>query len=45
MAILIMIFTLDENKHTVEADGLLAKCFQHEIDHTNGITIVDKEIK
>ena len=38
-------FTLDKNKHTIEADGLLAKCFQHEIDHTNGITIVDKEIK
>lgn len=43
--IVVEYFTLDENKHTVEADGLLAKCFQHEIDHTNGITIVDKEIK
>ena len=43
--IVVEYFTLDKNKHTVEADGLLAKCFQHEIDHTNGITIVDKEIK
>lgn len=25
----------------LEADGLLATCIQHEIDHTNGITFVD----
>ena len=27
----------------IEADGLLSKCLQHEIDHLNGITILDKE--
>ena len=36
-------YTLDGKKHIIEANGLLAKCFQHEIDHTNGITIVDRE--
>ena len=36
-------YTLDGKKHNIEAKGLLAKCFQHEIDHTNGITIVDRE--
>ena len=36
-------YTLDGKKHTVEASGLLAKCFQHEIDHINGITIIDRE--
>ena len=25
----------------IEADGLLATCLQHEIDHTNGITFID----
>ena len=29
----------------IEADGLLSKCLQHEIDHLNGITILDKEQK
>jgi peptide deformylase len=34
---------LDENgsPKQVIADGLLATCLQHEIDHTNGITFVD----
>jgi len=34
---------LDENgrKQELLADGLLATCIQHEIDHTNGITFVD----
>lgn len=34
---------LDENgkPQQLEADGLLATCIQHEIDHTNGITFVD----
>jgi peptide deformylase len=33
----------DENGHTFErvADGLLAHCFQHEIDHLNGKLFVD----
>jgi peptide deformylase len=34
---------LDENgqPQQLEADGLLATCIQHEIDHTNGIVFVD----
>lgn len=34
---------LDENgkEQMLEADGLLATCLQHEIDHINGITFVD----
>ena len=35
---------LDENgkKIQVEADGLLAVCFQHEIDHLDGVLFIDK---
>jgi peptide deformylase len=34
---------LDENgvEQTIEADGLLAKCIQHEVDHLNGRLIFD----
>ena len=34
---------LDENgvQKTIAADGILATCIQHEIDHTNGIVFVD----
>ena len=34
---------LDENGETkqLEADGLLAVCIQHEIDHTDGVVFVD----
>lgn len=34
---------LDENNESreVEADGLLAKCIQHEIDHLDGVLFVD----
>jgi peptide deformylase len=32
---------LDGKEHEVEADGLLATCLQHEIDHTNGILFID----
>ena len=35
--------TADGEKHTIDAKGLLAKCFQHEIDHLKGITIIDRE--
>ena len=28
-------------KHEIEADGLLAACLQHEIDHLNGVLFVD----
>ena len=30
------------NKFRVEADGLLARCLQQEIDHLNGILILDR---
>lgn len=32
---------LDGNIHTIEADGLLAICIQHEIDHLNGKVFVE----
>lgn len=36
-------FTNLKNKvQKIEASGLFARCIQHEIDHLNGITIVDK---
>jgi peptide deformylase len=31
----------DWTEHEVEADGLLARCLQHEIDHLDGILFVD----
>ncbi len=31
----------DGNKHTLEADGLLATCLQHEMDHLNGVLFID----
>ena len=32
---------LDGQQHEVEADGLLATCLQHEIDHLNGVLFID----
>jgi peptide deformylase len=32
---------LDGNEQEVEAEGLLATCLQHEIDHTNGVLFID----
>ncbi len=34
---------LDENgdEHEIEADGMLATCVQHEIDHLNGTLFID----
>ena len=32
---------LDGKPHEVEASGLLATCFQHEIDHLNGVLFID----
>jgi peptide deformylase len=32
---------LDGNPHEVEANGLLATCLQHEIDHLNGVLFID----
>jgi peptide deformylase len=34
--------TLDGATHTIEADGLLARAFQHEIDHLNGVLFIDR---
>ena len=31
----------DGKSHEIEADGLLATCLQHEIDHTNGVLFID----
>ena len=32
---------LDGSKHEIDADGLLAACLQHEIDHLDGVLFVD----
>ncbi|PKQ17389.1 MAG: peptide deformylase [Actinobacteria bacterium HGW-Actinobacteria-7] len=34
--------SLDGTKVTIEADGLLARLLQHEIDHLNGMLIIDR---
>ena len=31
----------DGNKQTLEAEGLLATCLQHEMDHLNGVLFID----
>lgn len=33
------------NEQIIEADGLLAKCFQHESDHLDGILITSKYLE
>lgn len=35
-------FDVDGNPIDMEADGLLSICIQHELDHLNGITFVDR---
>ena len=32
---------LDGKQHEIEAEGLLATCLQHEIDHLNGVLFID----
>jgi peptide deformylase len=32
---------LEGKMHEIEANGLLATCLQHEIDHTNGVLFID----
>ena len=32
---------LDGKPQEIEADGLLATCLQHEIDHLNGVLFID----
>ena len=34
--------TLEGDTVTVETDGLLARAFQHEIDHLNGVLFIDR---
>ena len=31
----------DGHNHTLEADGLLARCILHEVDHLNGVLFID----
>lgn len=31
----------DGNKHVIDAEGLLATCLQHEMDHLNGVLFID----
>ena len=33
---------LDGIEHTLECDGLLARCIQHEVDHLNGVLFIDR---
>ena len=33
---------LDGVEHTLECDGLLARCIQHEVDHLNGVLFIDR---
>lgn len=35
-------FDLDGNPQTIEGDGLLGRCLQHECDHLNGITLFER---
>jgi peptide deformylase len=32
---------IDFKEHEIEADGVLATCIQHEVDHLNGILFID----
>ena len=33
---------IDGVSHTLECDGLLSRCIQHEVDHLNGILFIDR---
>ncbi len=39
--IIVKFLTIESKMETLEAEGLLAACIQHEIDHLNGILFVD----
>ena len=39
--VLVRGYDINGKEVSIEADGLLARCLQHEIDHTNGILYVD----
>ncbi|MGC9022917.1 MAG: peptide deformylase, partial [Dissulfurimicrobium sp.] len=40
--ILVTGYDRDEKEIRLEADGLLARCIQHEIDHLNGVCFIDR---
>jgi peptide deformylase len=40
-AVRIRYLDLDGKQHEVDADGLLATCIQHEIDHLDGVLFID----
>ncbi|ASY61527.1 Peptide deformylase [Sinorhizobium sojae CCBAU 05684] len=40
-AITVEFLDRDGKERTIEADGLLATCLQHEIDHLNGVLFID----
>jgi len=40
-AVKVKFLDLDLKPQEIEADGLLATCLQHEIDHTNGVLFID----
>lgn len=42
VAIVVEAQSLDGSKVKFEADGLLARCIQHEIDHLDGFTIIER---
>ena len=33
---------IEGNSHTLQCDGLLGRCIQHEVDHLNGILFIDR---
>ena len=40
-AVRVKYLDVDGKPQEIEADGLLATCLQHEIDHTNGVLFID----
>lgn len=40
-AITVKYLDLSGKKQSIEADGLMATCLQHEIDHLNGVLFID----
>jgi peptide deformylase len=41
-SILVRYQDIDGNSHSLECDGLLGRCIQHEVDHLNGILFIDR---
>lgn len=41
-AVTVRAHDLDGNLHEYEADGIFARCLQHEMDHLDGVLFVDK---